>query len=1373
MRLLRETTEPSIESSWARPSRRPVAAAALAAALLAMLAFAIVDLAGERNTSASSRVAAARTAPVHGLAAVPGSALSVVSSTIGADSHGYGVIRTPAGLVAVNRAQNMSATFATHGARIRSGASDLRLGLATLGATASRAVAPSAGANRATFALGNLREWYSNGPLGIEQGFTVARAPAGARAGAPLTVAIPLAGNMQAKLAGDDAITFTRAGGPTFRYGHLSATDAQGRTLRSWMGVHAGAVLLHVDARGAAYPLRIDPLIQPGTKIPGTGEAGLANFGLSVAISGNGNYMLVGGPGDDEGKGAIWAFARSGSTWIQQGSKIAPTNEIGLSQFGYTLALSEEGDTALIGGAKDNDVGAAWVYTRSGSTWTQQAKLVGSGEVGEGHFGCCAVSLSADGNTALVGAYADNASVGAAWVFTRSGSSWSQQGPKLTGGEEVGAGRFGYAVSLSSDGNTALMGGGFDNSKAGAAWVFTRSGSTWSQQGPKLTGSGETGAAQLGFTAALSGDGNTAVVGGGGDHSSIGAAWTFTRSGSTWTQLGSKLTAAEEVGAAHFGCCGIAVSSDGKTALIGGYGDNSAAGAAWLYHRTGSTWTQSGAKVVGNEETGPAQFGRAVAMTSDGSRAVIGALGDNEGVGAVWSFKTPGPPAAATQPASSVAQTSATLNATVTPEGEPVASCTLEYGTTEAYGSSAPCTPSPGEGVVPVAVSANVKGLSPSTEYHFRVVAKNSVGTGTGADETFTTTASAPPAVTTEPASSVAQTSATLNATVKPEDEPVSECELEYGTTEAYGSSAPCTPSPGSGTEAVPVSAKVTGLSSSTTYHFRVAATNPTGTSDGADHTFETTPPQAPAVSTEPATGVAQTSATLNAIVNPEDETLSECELEYGTTEAYGSSAPCNPTPAGAEPVATGASVSGLSPSTTYHFRVIATNPTGTSNGTDRTFKTTASQPPAVVTKPASAVAQTTATLNATVNPEDEPVSECEFEYGATEAYGSSAPCTPSPGSGTSPVAVSASIGGLSPSTTYHFRIVATTAIGTSHGADASFKTLVTAPVAATAPATRIGETSALLHGTVNPEGEEAVGDCHFEYGTSESYGTNVPCTPKPGSGASPVAVSAALTGLTPGTTYHFRLAASNSGGTSNGADEQFATPAAALPELGRCVTLTKATGRYKTSACTTLASPENTGKYEWQPWPEAKEGFTGTIGAVTLETAKKTTVLKCAGGSLAGEYTGYQSAAMTIKFTGCEATKTVLGSCVSEGASAGEIRLSALQAHLGIIKTLTSSTAGWAVKPTTGSTLASMTCGGTPLTLTGSQIGQIIAVNKTSTTFAIKFKASAGKPTPEKFETGIKEVMSLERPSATEAAGLTFEAKTTGEEPIEVKTNL
>src|SRR5207248_9803026 len=129
---------------------------------------------------------------------------------------------------------------------------------------------------------------------------------------------------------------------------------------------------------------------------------------------------------------------------------------------------------------------------------------------------------------------------------------------------------------------------------------------------------------------------------------------------------------------------------------------------------------------------------------------------------------------------------------------------------------------------------------------------------------------------------------------------------------------------------------------------------------------------------------------------------------------------------------------------------------------------------PTVKTEPASAIAQTSATLNATVNPNGSEVSDCHFEYGTTEAYGSSAPCTPAPGSGESPVAVSAAIGGLTANSTYHFRIFAKNAGGTSTGSDQTFKTLSkAAPTVVTEPASAVAQTSATAHGTVNPNGSQ------------------------------------------------------------------------------------------------------------------------------------------------------------------------------------------------------------------------------------------------------------------------------------------------------------
>src|SRR6267143_1346507 len=270
--------------------------------------------------------------------------------------------------------------------------------------------------------------------------------------------------------------------------------------------------------------------------------------------------------------------------FMQQGNKLVGTGAVGSARQGVSVSISADGNTAIVGGAEDNsEAGAAWVYTQSAGVWTQQgSKLVGTGAVGNAQQGV-SVSLSADGNTAIVGGLGDNSLAGASWVFTRSGGVWTQQGSKLVGTDAVGDAHQGVSVSLSADGNTAIVGGPGDNSQAGAAWVYTRSGGVWTQQGSKLVGTGGVGGSWQGFSVSLSADGNTSIVGGFNDNGYAGAAWVYTRSAGGWTQQGSKFVGTGAVGSAQQGCS-VSLSADGNTAIVGGEGDSSYAGAAWLYY---------------------------------------------------------------------------------------------------------------------------------------------------------------------------------------------------------------------------------------------------------------------------------------------------------------------------------------------------------------------------------------------------------------------------------------------------------------------------------------------------------------------------------------------------------------------------------------------------------------------------------------------------------------------------------------------------------------------------------------------------------------------------------------------------------------------
>ncbi len=410
--------------------------------------------------------------------------------------------------------------------------------------------------------------------------------------------------------------------------------------------IASAAALLSLTLLGAGFSdgLASEPgsLVQQGPKLTGSEELGAGRFGRSVALSADGDTALIGGPRDGGEVGAAWVFIRSGSTWTQL-VKLTGAGESGAGCFGRSVALSADGDTALVGAPRDNaGLGAVWVFARSGATWVQQAELTGSGESGKGWFGR-SVALSADGDTALVGGYVDHSDVGAAWVFRRSGSTWTQQGAKLTGAEEDGAGEFGWNVALSGDGETALVGGRDDGGGVGAAWVFTRSGATWTQQGSKLTGGEEAGAGELGDGVALSSDGETALVGGREDSGGVGAAWVFARSGATWTQQGPKLTGGEEAGGGYFGDT-VALSGEGDTALVGGHEDGGGVGAAWVFTRAGSTWTQQGSKLTGGEERGAGEFGWSVALSSEGATALIGGIGDSGRAGAAWAFSVPPSP---------------------------------------------------------------------------------------------------------------------------------------------------------------------------------------------------------------------------------------------------------------------------------------------------------------------------------------------------------------------------------------------------------------------------------------------------------------------------------------------------------------------------------------------------------------------------------------------------------------------------------------------------------------------------------------------------------------------------------------------------------
>jgi hypothetical protein len=317
-----------------------------------------------------------------------------------------------------------------------------------------------------------------------------------------------------------------------------------------------------------------------------------------------------------------------------------------------------------------------------------------------------------------------------------------------------------------------------------------------------------------------------------------------------------------------------------------------------------------------------------------------------------------------------------------------------------------------------------------------------------------------------------------------------------------------------------------------------------------------------PSVEAESATVFAPPGVALEAQINPEFANTTYY-FQYVDDAHYNAAAP-NPYGAGATapgPPGTipsggyehvGVNVTGLAGGTTYHYRVTAVNAAGTTYGADQTF-TTPPPPPVVSTGAASAVTQSGANVDGTVNPETLETSYY-YEYGPTTEYGQSAPALPGigVGSGSSAAPAPAALFPLTPGTTYHYRLVAINADGTGYGQDQTFTTVADQPpVVSTGSASSVSVNVATISGTIDPRGIQS--GYRFEYGTDTGYGTQTFGTASPDRGVQTVTLD--LRGIEAGTTYHYRLVASNLGGTTVGEDETFTTPGVSSPIIPPLVT--------------------------------------------------------------------------------------------------------------------------------------------------------------------------------------------------------------------------
>lgn len=365
-------------------------------------------------------------------------------------------------------------------------------------------------------------------------------------------------------------------------------------------------------------------------------------FGWSVSV--DGDTALVGTHLEDargNESGAAYVFTRTNGSWEQQ-AKLTANDAQEADRFGWTVSL--HGDTALVGAPGEdengNDAGAAYVFARTNGTWTQQAKLTANDGRFRDIFG---QSVSVSGDTALVGAYGErlgSSGAGAAYVFTRSGTSWMQQAKLVSSDPEFGDG-FGWAVSI--DGDTALVGARYEDGRApnaGAVYVFARAGGGWVEQAKLLASDGQEGD-EFGWSVSVNDD--TAIVGVPLENergTSAGAAYVFARDGGSWTQQAKLLAPdSDDSEGDRFGHA-VAIGLD--TAIVGAPGfdtEEVATGAAFVFTRAGTNWTmQTGFVLV--ETEGNERFGSSV--STDGDTALVGVPFENqrdEAAGAVCVFE--------------------------------------------------------------------------------------------------------------------------------------------------------------------------------------------------------------------------------------------------------------------------------------------------------------------------------------------------------------------------------------------------------------------------------------------------------------------------------------------------------------------------------------------------------------------------------------------------------------------------------------------------------------------------------------------------------------------------------------------------------------
>jgi Bacterial Ig-like domain (group 3)/FG-GAP repeat len=641
-------------------------------------------------------------------------AQSQISATLGKDDSNYHFAPQPHGFTAENSKHALSAEFTPSAADLRSGNNHWSIALRGYGygseLVAINEIMPHANANRLEYLRGGLTEWYVNGPLGLEQGFTLASPPAKSN-GEPLTLAFIFSGDLAASVdSGARGLSLKKNGSTVLRYAGLVASDASGRDLPTWLEVAQNKLQLHVDDRGAQYPVTIDPMVQSAKltsdlalcTLGGVCSAGNAgdNFGYSVSASSDGNTLAVAAPfatGTNTGSGAVYVFVKPKNGWgncIVVGcdnyvAKITPGIPGQVVQSGFGLSVSLSGDASTLAVLLDtpppstnSGAGLIYVYSKPSAGWASTGtynailSLYGPTEEPCGpddpNQNDCVTeffsSVSVNGNGSIIvlgyaGAVVNSQSNGAAYVFVEPVGGWvsSYTPVKLTASDGAHLDLFGQYVSISSDGFTIAAAAPQNNGYAGAVYVFIQGSNGWvnSTQNAKLTYASGDPYEFLGNSVGVTSNGNAVIAGGNGRgfvflpeilhlcFNGICSVDTFWRNTSESAQLSGS-----DGPIGHF-----TISGDGSTIAAGGL--ESSPGEAYLFVQPANGWTSSTEtqKISASDGVPGDGFGNAVSLSNNGTVLGVGApnatIGSNANQGVAYVLTGyAGTPAASVSPTS-------------------------------------------------------------------------------------------------------------------------------------------------------------------------------------------------------------------------------------------------------------------------------------------------------------------------------------------------------------------------------------------------------------------------------------------------------------------------------------------------------------------------------------------------------------------------------------------------------------------------------------------------------------------------------------------------------------------------------------------------